>query len=152
MSEQTTPSVLGTNSSPEKVWVGNVVTWPNEVLSREAEPIKEFNYDIIRLAEGMTALMIDHNGLGLAAPQVNVSIRMFVMRVGMPGHRIKRYVFCNPVVVASGPEEADIEGCLSMPGVRGQVFRKSKVHMKYEDQLGDPGEIFFEGLDRKSVV
>ncbi len=94
------------------------------VLLHRAEPVPDpAAPEIRRLAGDMLETMLDAGGLGLAAPQVHVPLRMFVIREGDGG-----WALINPVVEPLGEEREDgWEGCLSIPGLRGNVGRARRV-------------------------
>ena len=81
------------------------------VLRTPAEPVTDFDLELRNLVKDLTETMLDAPGVGLAAPQIGVSLRVFTYNVADHiGHLI------NPVLELSGPEEIDDEGCLSVPG------------------------------------
>ena len=94
------------------------------VLLRRAAPVPDPTApDIRRLVEDMIETMLDASGLGLAAPQVHVPLRLFVVREGEGGRAL-----INPVVEPLGDAmEPGWEGCLSIPGLRGSVMRAHRV-------------------------
>lgn len=115
--------------------------WPDPVLARPAVPVDRFDADLRRLAEDMLETMYAAPGRGLAAPQVGVSLRLFVMDVtwkeGTPSPRI----MVNPVL--SEPAAAQVEndeGCLSIPGLTTRVARPEAVTVSWQDLDGAPHE------------
>lgn len=98
----------------------------DEVLRQVAEPVRKVNKELKQLIEDMFDTMREANGVGLAAPQVGVSKRLFVIDVGdgMP------FALVNPVLVKGWNEIEDQEGCLSVPGVYMPVRRYEKVLFK----------------------
>jgi peptide deformylase len=84
----------------------------------------------------MFAVMYAEEGIGLAAPQIGVSKRFFVMDVGEPGARAQAIV--NPVVVQESGSEKGEEGCLSLPGLVGEVERAAKIVVEGHDPDGKP--------------
>ena len=91
-----------------------------EVLRQKAEPVPEVNDEIRKLAEDMFETMIEANGVGLAAPQVGLSLRMFV---AMADDDVKR-VFINPQIIKTSEEVGEYEeGCLSIPQVYESITR-----------------------------
>jgi peptide deformylase len=103
------------------------------VLLRRAEPVADPTApEMRRLATDMAETMLDANGLGLAAPQVHLPLRMFVMR---DGPRV--FALFNPEVTPLSEErEAGWEGCLSIPGLRGEVSRATRIAWKGVDAEG----------------
>lgn len=95
-----------------------------------------------RLVVDMAETLADAGGIGLAAPQVHVPLRLFLWRDG-PALR----VLFNPVIKPLGDEtEAAWEGCLSIPGLRGRVDRPARVAWSGLDENGEPGSGEAEGL------
>jgi len=112
------------------------------VLRMKANEVEEFDDDLRRLVERMTALMHDAQGVGLAATQVGVLRRLFVFEPDEDGPR----VIVNPVVVESGGEtEPDDEGCLSLQGVRVPVDRPAKLVLEGKDENGADVRFELEG-------
>ncbi|HEY9722016.1 MAG TPA: peptide deformylase [Oscillatoriaceae cyanobacterium] len=98
----------------------------DDVLRQVAEPVRKVNKELKQLIEDMFETMAAANGVGLAAPQIGVSKRLFVIDVGdgMP------FALVNPVLVKGWNEITDQEGCLSVPGVYMPVRRFEKVLFK----------------------
>jgi peptide deformylase len=102
-------------------------------LRMHANPVEDFDDDLRRLVERMTALMHDAQGVGLAATQVGVLRRVFVFEPDEDGPR----VVVNPVVVERSDEtEADEEGCLSLQTVRVPVERATSLVLEGKDETG----------------
>jgi len=108
--------------------------YPDPALRMRANEVEHFDDALRKLAERMTALMIDAHGVGLAATQVGVLQRLFVFQVGGDEPR----VLVNPRIVESSAElEADDEGCLSMQRVLVPVERSTRVTIEAQDLDGD---------------
>jgi peptide deformylase len=101
--------------------------YPSDILLREAEPVTVFDHSLVELCDAMVAFMYDKQGIGLAAPQVNVSKRIFVMR-----HGLTNLIAVNPKVVAHGEIVPHIEGCLSLPTLYEQVCRPRIATLTYQ--------------------
>lgn len=122
-----------------------IVVAPNDILTTKAQEIKEVNGDIKRLIEDMKATLLalsDPPGVGIAAPQVNESLRLFLIRDEVTN---KITSFLNPEILkmsketyeALHPEDDHImEGCLSIPGIYGKVTRANSLTIKYLDENG----------------
>jgi peptide deformylase len=109
--------------------------YPDPVLRMPAREVKEFDQDVARLVERMLQLMIDANGAGLAANQVGVLRRVFVL---YPDADAEPIAVVNPVIVDRGEERAtDAEGCLSMQGVQIPVERALSVRLQGRDPEGN---------------
>lgn len=120
---------------------GKIVTYGNDVLRKRAEEIGELDEEIRQLIPRMYETMVECRGLGLAGPQIGVSKRIFVYDVGEGPHAL-----INPSVVSSSGEEWAIEGCLSIPGLQGEVPRWERVTVTGIDENGERVKIKAEGL------
>ena len=110
-----------------------IVTLGHPALRRRADPIPEVTPDVRRLADEMLALMKEHEGIGLAATQVDRMVRLFVTRA--PDDRER--VFINPELIRTGiATEAREEGCLSIPGPRADVERPAHVRIQARNRRG----------------
>jgi len=113
------------------------------VLREKAKKIKSFGPSLEALAAEMLDAMHAADGLGLAAPQISVPLRLIVIEMpaeldedGNEIHPGELYVYCNPEIVEASGEEEDQEGCLSVPGYVGQVKRATSVTVKGQDLKG----------------
>jgi peptide deformylase len=115
-------------------------------LRLRAHEVSEFDDDLRRLADRMTELMHDAQGVGLAATQVGVLRRIFVFEPGEGGPR----TVVNPTIVESGDElESDGEGCLSLQGVRVPVERVTTLTIAGKDQDGEVVSFELTGHDAR---
>jgi len=112
-------------------------------LRRRANPVGEMTPDIRTLVADMVDTMYDEAGIGLAAPQIGVSIRLIV--VSDDETRDAR-ALVNPTIVEQGGEATAEEGCLSIPGVFAQVTRAAWVRVEARDLEGRPVSILGRGL------
>ena len=113
-----------------------IINYPNPVLLRRADPIEEVDDEIREKVEQMIVLMHEAKGVGLAAPQVGWSARLFVTNPsGDPGDD---HVFINPSIQRKGKKERGEEGCLSLPQIYIQVERAKHVDVTYTDLEGKP--------------
>ncbi len=112
-----------------------IVTIGNQVLAEKAKPVEKIDADVVKLVKEMFEAMVAARGLGLAAPQVGKSIRLFVTAVDDDKPR----AFINPEIVATSPEEVSLEeGCLSIPGVYKKVKRPAAVKIQAWNERGRP--------------
>jgi peptide deformylase len=132
-----------------------IYTYPEPVLSKMAIEITKFNADLEKLVEDMLFTMYHAPGIGLAAPQVGHSIRLFVLDVeydrdvvtnskGEEEVRMSNFepmVFINPVITGMDEMTTFEEGCLSLPGIYEEVKRHKAIKVKYQDLKGNPQEI-----------
>ncbi|WP_433946274.1 peptide deformylase [Paenibacillus sp. SN-8-1] len=113
--------------------IREIVLEPNEVLHQVAEEVKHITPAIHKLLTDMADTMYEAEGVGLAAPQVGVLKRIIVIDVGDDNGLIE---MINPVIVASEGEQFGPEGCLSIPGYRGDVRRANQVTVKGFNRKG----------------
>ena len=117
-----------------------------KVLRTVAHPVKELNADIHKLISDMYETMYAAQGIGLAAPQVNVSLRLAVINV-TPEKRRNQFVIINPKIVKREGSISSDEGCLSLPMVGGAIFKRSeKVTVDALNEKGLPISITADGL------
>ncbi|MEO8530459.1 MAG: peptide deformylase [Deltaproteobacteria bacterium] len=111
--------------------------WPDPVLQKMAEPVSQFNAELAELVQNMFETMYDAPGRGLAAPQIGVSKRLFVMDcTWKDGDKTPR-VFINPEILNSDVEmTVNSEGCLSLPEFTVDVERPISVEIKWQDLEG----------------
>jgi peptide deformylase len=113
------------------------------VLRQKAKKCKSFGPSLDALVSEMLDAMHAADGLGLAAPQISVPLRVIVIEMPAEldeeGNEIRPsrlYVYCNPEIVEASGEGEDQEGCLSVPGYVGQVKRATSVTVKGQDTKG----------------
>lgn len=138
-----------------------ILTFPNNVLRKIAKDYL-LNKDseknsISKLIKEMATAMYEHNGMGLAAPQVGVSKRMFVIDVEQKTERDedgeiisripgKLLVFINPKIKEKEGSVSYEEGCLSVPGVYEEVKRAEKITIEYYDENFNRKELMTDGI------
>jgi peptide deformylase len=115
--------------------LAQVRQYPDPVLRMRANEVEDFDDDLRRLVERMQRLMEDANGVGLAATQVGVLLRVFIFQPDPDGGPV---AVINPVIVETeGETETDDEGCLSMQGVQMPVERPVSVRLEGRDPDGN---------------
>ncbi|MBR4831632.1 MAG: peptide deformylase [Butyrivibrio sp.] len=119
----------------------NIREYGDEVLARRCKEVKEITPRIKELAQDMIETMYEADGVGLAAPQVGVLKRLFVIDVSAEGD--SPIVFINPEILATDGEQTGYEGCLSVPGKSGIVTRPNYVKVKATNLEGE--EFVMEG-------
>ena len=125
-----------------------VICYPDARLRKPSVPVEAFDDRLRRLADRMLALMADHRGVGLAAPQVGVNLRLFVCNPS--GEPDGQRVYVNPVITEMvGAVEGD-EGCLSLPDVTVPIRRAPRCRLRAFDLTGTPLER--EGQDLEARV
>ena len=121
-----------------------ITHYPAEVLGKKARPIEKIDDDIRRLVEKMTDIMFENKGIGLAAPQSGVSLRLFIISTEQKKDAVKVYI--NPTVTTSGRLISTEEGCLSVPGVQTTIRRYEKAAVTATDLDGNEFTEDAEGL------
>lgn len=120
-----------------------VIHYPHPTLRHRSKPLKRVDVELRKLVAEMFDLMYEHEGVGLAANQVDLPYRLFVANPeGKRDSKETEYVFINPVLSAGRGQEEDEEGCLSIPGVYAPVTRNATVKVEAFDLAGN--EIAFE--------
>lgn len=127
----------------------NIRTVGDEILAKRAREVKENTPKIQELIDDMLETMYDSDGVGLAAPQVGVLKRIFV--IDCSEERIQPFVFINPEIIETSGEQTGAEGCLSVPGKAGIVTRPSHVKVKalnrnFEEYIVEGNELFARAL------
>ncbi|WP_372519234.1 peptide deformylase [Candidatus Ruminimicrobiellum ovillum] len=126
-----------------------IVKYGDPVLRKKTAPVTEITDDIIQLAEDMLETMYAAPGVGLAGPQVGVSLQICVIDVVPEGKR-NPIVLINPKVL-SGENKVELEeGCLSFPKIYEKVKRWNKVRVEYVDLKGNLKEVEVEGFLAKA--
>ena len=116
-----------------------IKTYPDPVLKKVAEPVVRFGADDQKVFNDMIETMYQADGVGLAAPQVGISKRILIASPTMtPG---EEYVFVNPEIVESRGRQLSLEGCLSLPGISGEIPRAKIIHFRAQDRKGNPIEM-----------
>jgi peptide deformylase len=112
-----------------------IIDYPDPRLRKPSAAVKSIDASHKALAERMLQLMREHRGVGLAAPQVGVNIRLFVMNHS--GDPKDDRVFVNPELTdAEGSDEAE-EGCLSLPGINARIVRDKTIRLRATDLEGN---------------
>lgn len=123
-----------------------IILIPDPVLRKVASPVAEITDGTRQLLDDMAETMYDAPGIGLAAPQVNISERIIVMDCGRD-EEPELYKMINPEIIASSEERSVLEeGCLSIPNQTADVERPAHVDVRYLDVDGNEQMLRCEGL------
>jgi len=125
-----------------------IVKYPDPILREKAQPVKKINDRLLKLLDDMAETMYKAEGVGLAAPQVGVSKRVFVVDVGDEHGLIE---FINPEIIAKEGEQFGPEGCLSIPGISGDVRRARKVKVRALNRAGEEFELEAEDYLARAI-
>ena len=119
-----------------------IVIYPNSVLAKKTEIVGDITAGLKEFMSQMALTMQENDGIGLAAPQVNVSKRVIVIR---DGEEVKTYI--NPRIVRKSREkQMDEEGCLSLPGIFFDVNRSASLEVEVQTPGGEVKRIKVDGL------
>ena len=133
-----------TVEAPRKVY--EVLKFPDPVLAREGEEVREFGPELAQFVEDMFESMYAAQGIGLAAPQIGVSQRITVIDVSFQKNPKDKLVLINPKIVERRGEQYEEEGCLSLPEIREKVRRSAWVKVRAQDATGKWFEVEGEEL------
>jgi peptide deformylase len=126
-----------------------IVLWPDPVLLAGTQPVEKVDDRVRQVVAEMRRVMFELRGVGLAAPQVGVPLRlMLVCPSGEPG---QEQVLINPQILAADGTQVGEEGCLSFPGIYGDVSRSQTVRLKYRDLDGVTREMDLGGFIARIV-
>ncbi len=126
-----------------------IMHYPAEVLAKRAEPVGKIDDNISRLVEKMTDIMLKNKGIGLAAPQVGVPLRLFIISLDGRIETVKIYI--NPTVTPIGELGSTDEGCLSVPGVFTRIRRYKKCTVTATDLDGNEFTEEAQGLFARAL-
>ena len=130
----------------------DILPYPHPALRWKSKPIQEINDDLRRIVAEMFELMYAAKGIGLAANQVGLPFRLFVLNLSAdPELKDEEIVFINPdILKRKGTTEGE-EGCLSFPGMYGQVKRAAKIEIEAFDLDGECFEYSLDELAARAV-
>jgi len=128
-----------------------ILKYGDDVLHRPAEDVKDITPEIERLVDDMIETMYAAPGVGLAAPQVGVPLRVFVVDVSVGRERDSLKVMINPAYVVRDGMQLEEEGCLSVPGFNATVVRPERVTVRGLDRGGTVHEYGGTGLVARAL-
>lgn len=125
----------------------NIRKFGDDVLRKRSREVEEIDNRLLTLIEDMKETMYDANGVGLAAPQVGILKRLFVIDIGEGP-----LVFINPEILETSGSQIDEEGCLSLPGETEEVMRPNYVRARALNEKGEEFEIEAEELLARAIL
>jgi peptide deformylase len=155
MSDKLTSSEVATSPAPASIDAGAavasrkiypIVKYGDPILEKPTVAVKKFDADFEQLTEDMFASMYAAQGVGLAAPQIGLNLRVAVVDVTVGKNPEAKIVLANPEIIHAEGEVREEEGCLSIPGFRGYVMRPQFVTVKAQNAKGESFEIRAENL------
>jgi peptide deformylase len=127
--------------------IRKITEYPEEVLGKMGAPVTEFDADLAELCADMYDTMYDAEGVGLAAPQIGLNLRLFV--VDCDGIKL---IAANPEIIATVGEQSGQEGCLSVGKVPAVVVRPMKATLRAQDVNGEWFEAEAEGYAARAFL
>lgn len=132
-----------------------IVVYGDPVLKKRAADIEKDSLDVKQLVEDMFETMYNASGVGLAAPQIGKSLRVFVVDAEpMDEENLKGFkkAFINPEILEEEGEDWSFEeGCLSIPGIRAEVVRPEKIRIRYYDEDWNEHEEEYDGMAARVI-
>jgi peptide deformylase len=129
--------------------VRKIVMYPAEILEQECELVNVFDKKLAKLLDDMYDTMIEFDGVGLAAPQINIGKQVAIVDIDDESGTIE---MINPSIINISGEQNGTEGCLSFPGLYGEVSRPNYVKIKAQDRRGKSFEIEAEGFLARAIL
>lgn len=123
-----------------------IIPYPHPTLRYRSKPIRRVDAELKRLAAEMLDLMYEAKGVGLAANQVDLPLRMFVANPAGERGEGEEMILINPVLQRPKGSESVEEGCLSLPGIFGTVMRPKEISLSAFDLSGTPVERRVDGF------
>ena len=127
--------------------IRKITEYPESVLAEMGKPVTEFDKDLKDLCADMFETMYDAEGVGLAAPQIGLNLRLFVMDCG--GIKL---IAANPEIIATEGEQSGQEGCLSVGKVPAVVVRPQKARLRAQGLKGEWFERDAEGYAARAFL
>ena len=132
-----------------------IILYGGSVLRKKADKIKRDEIDVKKLSDDMFETMENADGIGLAAPQIGISKRIFVVDGTMlEDEKMKNFkkVFINPTIISESGEDWDFEeGCLSIPNIRENISRKTDIEITYFDENWNQFTEHFDGMRARVI-
>jgi peptide deformylase len=129
-----------------------IVHYPDPVLLQVGKPVENFDENLKKLVEDMFETMYQAKGVGLAAPQVAVSERLFVMDCSGGEDELQKIALINPEIIHIEGEQYGDEGCLSFPGLYQKVQRSLRTVVRAQDVDGKEFELDVQDLPARCVL
>ena len=123
-----------------------ITKYGEKVLESSAQPVEVFDGELAKLCQDMFESMYVAQGVGLAAPQIGIARKLAVVDVSVGKNLEARLVLANPEIIHVEGDQREEEGCLSLPGFRGNVLRPAYVTVRAQNVKGEVYEMRGEGL------
>lgn len=116
----------------------SLIYYPHPTLRYQSKPLRRVDAELRRMVAEMFDIMYEHEGIGLAANQVDLPYRLFVLNLtGDPAAKSEELVLINPVILRRKGSKEESEGCLSLPGIRAPVVRAAEVIVRAYNLAGE---------------
>ncbi|WP_409305370.1 peptide deformylase [Peribacillus sp. SCS-155] len=125
-----------------------IVMFPDKILKQKCSKVTTFDRNLAKLLNNMHETMLEADGVGLAAPQVGVKKQIAVVDIGEGGDIIE---MVNPEVIETSGSQTGPEGCLSFPGIFGEVIRPYRVKIRAQDRRGQTYELEAEDFLARAI-
>ena len=126
-----------------------IVKYPNDILERKCETVTVFDKKLSKLLDDMYDTMVKNDGVGLAAPQVNVPMRIAIVEIDEESGTLE---LINPKILQMKGSQVDVEGCLSFPGLYGEVERADYVKVEAQDRKGNSYIVEAEDFFARAIL
>lgn len=123
-----------------------IYTYPDKILRKKADEITDIDQELLDLIENMFETMLLHEGVGLAAPQIGLSKRLFVIDTKKYYEDGEKLIMINPEIIEKDGSEKLEEGCLSVPDIKCEVKRATRIVLRGYDEDGKLIEREIEGF------
>ena len=133
----------------EVMAISEIVKYGDPILRKKSEPIKEITDDVVKLANDMLETMYAAPGVGLAGPQVGLSLQICVIDI-VPDGKKKPIVLINPKIISGQDKYEGEEGCLSFPKIFEKIKRWQKIEAEYIDLDGNLNRVEVDGFLAKA--
>jgi peptide deformylase len=139
-------------ATKETLRIHEVVKYPDPVLAKVCAPVTVFDHALRNLVAEMFESMYAAQGIGLAAPQINIPQRLTVIDVSFKKDPGDKLVLINPEVLKTEGKQVEEEGCLSLPDIREKVQRAARVKVKAQNEYGEWFEVEGEELLARALL
>ena len=129
-----------------------IVHYPEPVLLTVGKPVELFDEKLEKLVEDMFETMYEAGGVGLAAPQIGESQRLFVMDCSGGEDESRKFAIINPEIIAQEGEQFGDEGCLSFPGLYQKIKRDVRTVVRFQNIKGETQELDVTDLEARCVL
>ena len=128
-----------------------IVPYPHPTLRHKSKPVRRVDGELVRLVREMFGRMYEHNGIGLAANQVDLPLRLFIINLNAKPDEGEEFVFINPVLSKPKGNEESEEGCLSFPELYGPVTRPKLITVQAYNLRGEEVRMDLNGMLARAV-